>query len=715
MSSAALPLLAHAAAPLAPFFKDPETEDVAVNRPGEAWVRRRGAWERHDLPALDFPVLEGIAILSAALRGQDVGWFAPLLATEAPGPGGALLRLQACLPPAVPQGTVSLTWRRPGEGAAPLEDLPRRYRTEGWNRWDRRHELRAAASGRALARFDAGDAPGFLAEAMRARLNVWMCAATGGGKAQPLDAKVLTPTGWRRMGDLAVGDLVASPDGRIAPVIGVFPQGEKDIWRVTFEDGRVVECCDDHLWKIWEWSRSNDSGGVAGWSVRPLSAIRAWLAAGFGKMRRAAVPLVAPLAIEMPPQDLPIPPYALGALLGDGQMPGTAPRTGGAYGNIKLSSADPHIVDRVTQDLPDYEAVPIGEVDYRLRLKVQTRPSPLRIALANLGLAGCKAHEKFVPKAYKCGSASQRLALLQGLMDTEGSVAGKAQAHATFSTTSLRLARDVQEVAWSLGAIAKVIPRQTHYTDKQGQRVPGLPSYRVSIVHPEIASLFSLPRKVVQCRKKVMRHRLRIVSIRPAGRKPAQCIAIDHPDRLYVTDGYVATHNTTLLKSLMREVPEGERIVTVEDAAELVVPQPNTVRLLYSHGGSPGGDGTVTAEDLMVAALRMRPDRIPLQEVRTGEAAWVYLNGIMTGHPGSPTTIHGRSPAEAFRRMFALCKGTPGGGAMDDARLARMLADAVDVIIPLRSEAGAFRIGEGWFKDDAARRGETAADLLARD
>jgi type IV secretion system protein VirB11 len=87
----------------------------------------------------------------------------------------------------------------------------------------------------------------------------------------------------------------------------------------------------------------------------------------------------------------------------------------------------------------------------------------------------------------------------------------------------------------------------------------------------------------------------------------------------------------------------------------------------------------------------------------------------MTGHPGSPTTIHGRTPAEAFRRMFALCKGTRGGGAMDDARLARMIADAVDAIIPLRSEAGAFRIGEVWFKDDAARRGETAADLLARD
>jgi type IV secretion system protein VirB11 len=350
MTGAALLLLAHAAAPLAPFFEDPETEDVAVNRPGLAWVRRRGAWERHETPELDFATLEGIAILSAAVRGQDVGPFAPLLATEAPGPGGALLRLQACLPPAVPAGTVSLTWRRPGDGAAPLEDLPRRYRTEGWNRWEGRHALRAAASGRVLAAFDAGDAPGFLAEAMRARLNVWLCASTGGGK-------------------------------------------------------------------------------------------------------------------------------------------------------------------------------------------------------------------------------------------------------------------------------------------------------------------------------------------------------------------------TTLLKSLMREVPEGERIVTVEDAAELVVPQPNAVRLLYSHGG----DGTVTAEDLMVAALRMRPDRIPLQEVRTGQAAWVYLNGIMTGHPGSPTTIHGRTPAEAFRRMFALCKGTPGGGAMDDARLARMIADAVDVIIPLHSEAGAFRIGEVWFKDDAARRGETAADLLARD
>lgn len=711
MTGAALPLLAHAAAPLAPLFDDPATEDVAVNRPGEAWVRRAGAWERHGLPGLDFATLEGIAILSAAVRGQDVGPFAPLLATEAPGPGGALLRLQACLPPAVPAGTVSLTWRRPGDGAAPLEDLPRRYRTEGWNRWGDRHALRAAASGRALAAFDAGDAPGFLAEAMRARLNVWLCAATGGGKAQPLDAKVLTPTGWREIGDLAVGDLVTCPDGRAAPVTGVYPQGEREILRVAFEDGRTVECCGDHLWKVWEWSRANDSGGVAGWSVRSLADIRRWADEGLAKTRRAAVPLVDPFAIELPPQNLPIPPYALGALLGDGQMPEVAPRAGGAFGNVKLSSADPHIVERVLRDLPAYEAVPIAGVDYRLRLKTQTKTSPLRLALAGLGLTGLKAHHKFVPEPYKRGSAAQRLALLQGLMDTEGSVSGGARTHATFATTSLRLARDVQEIAWSLGAIARITNRQTHYIGRGGERLAGLPSYRVSIVHPDVAALFSLPRKVAQCGCKTMRHRLRIASIEPTGRRQARCIAVAHPDRLYVTDGFVVTHNTTLLKSLMREVPEGERIVTVEDAAELVVPQPNAVRLLYSHGGA----GTVTAEDLMVAALRMRPDRIPLQEVRTGEAAWVYLNGIMTGHPGSPTTIHGRTPAEAFRRMFALCKGTPGGGAMDDARLARMIADAVDVIIPLRSEAGAFRVGEVWFKGDAARRGETAADLLARD
>ena len=166
---------------------------------------------------------------------------------------------------------------------------------------------------------------------------------------------------------------------------------------------------------------------------------------------------------------------------------------------------------------------------------------------------------------------------------------------------------------------------------------------------------------------------------------------------------------TFLSKTLTGEVPRHERILTIEDALELVVPHANCVRLLYSKGGL--GTGGVTADTLLQATLRMRPDRVLLQELRD-EAAWVYINEVMTGHPGSLTTIHGANAPEAMRRLFNLVKGTPQGASYGDDTLLAMLATAVDAIVPLRNEAGAYSIREVWFADDAARRGETAADLM---
>lgn len=170
--------------------------------------------------------------------------------------------------------------------------------------------------------------------------------------------------------------------------------------------------------------------------------------------------------------------------------------------------------------------------------------------------------------------------------------------------------------------------------------------------------------------------------------------------------GATGSGKTFISKTLVSEVNPRERILTIEDAAELVVPQPNHVRLLYSKDGSgPGPD------HLMEASLRMRPDRVMLQELRD-DAAWTYLNEVMTGHPGSMTTIHGEDARSAFMRLFSLVKGSPRGRSLEDGTVASMLAAAVDVIIPLHNDAGRFSIGAVWFADDAARRGERVADLL---
>jgi hypothetical protein len=460
----------------------------------------------------------------------------------------------------------------------------------------------------------------------------------GSGKAQPNDALVLTPTGFRPMGSLEIGDPVLCPDGRVASIVGVFPQGEKEIFRVTFQDGRTVECCDDHLWKVGADTYKKSETGKNHetrrrlpeevWRVRSIAQIRQILAHGKVEAKEIGIPLVSPYALQLPPQDLPIAPYALGALVGDGHFTSM----------MHFSTAEPEMLDLLMAGLPDYVAIPTGSgkgYDYRLKMRdhaphvrgdretlsvhvvsdilsqslevsrngrkkrlltyngetksiaewasctgvkewtilgrildcrwpvevalgfapIPPRPkarySPLMLALNALGYKdNIRSYEQFIPEIYKRGSIEQRIALMQGLMDTEGSVAGWKGTHATFSSTSERLALDVQEIAWSLGARAKIAARQTYCSNGKNGRVAGRPSWRVSIVHPDISAMFSLPRKVVACRPTSFQQRLRIMSVEAIGKKDARCISIDHPDQLYVTNNYIVTHNSTLCRMI---------------------------------------------------------------------------------------------------------------------------------------------------------------------
>jgi type IV secretion system protein VirB11 len=173
--------------------------------------------------------------------------------------------------------------------------------------------------------------------------------------------------------------------------------------------------------------------------------------------------------------------------------------------------------------------------------------------------------------------------------------------------------------------------------------------------------------------------------------------------------GATGSGKTTMSKTLIGAIPPEERLITIEDTLELVIPQPNHVRLLYSKDNI--GLSRVTAESLLQASLRMKPDRILLQELRD-DAAWTYINEVVAGHPGSITTIHGSNPEQAFKRLFALVKGSPQGGQWDDQTLMSFLASAVDLIVPFHNEGAFYEIREVWFAADAKRRGETASHLL---
>jgi type IV secretion system protein VirB11 len=174
--------------------------------------------------------------------------------------------------------------------------------------------------------------------------------------------------------------------------------------------------------------------------------------------------------------------------------------------------------------------------------------------------------------------------------------------------------------------------------------------------------------------------------------------------------GATGSGKTTMGKTLISAIPPHERLITIEDTLELVIPHGNHVRLLYSKSGI--GLGGVTAEALLQASLRMRPDRILLGEMRD-DAAWTYLNEVVSGHPGSISTIHGGNPVQGFKKLFSLVKGSEQGAALEDKTLIEMLSAAIDVIVPFHTTGEVYEIGEVWLAADARRRGETVATLLA--
>jgi len=162
-----------------------------------------------------------------------------------------------------------------------------------------------------------------------------------------------------------------------------------------------------------------------------------------------------------------------------------------------------------------------------------------------------------------------------------------------------------------------------------------------------------------------------------------------------IISGATGSGKTTLSKALIRHIPEQERIISIEDTPELVISQPNHVRLFYSKGEQ--GLAKIGVKDLLESCLRMRPDRILLQELRDG-AAFYYIRNVNSGHPGSITTVHADSAQLAFEQLALLVKESEGGRdlARDDIRA--LLGAAIDVIIQCKRSDGRFLVTEIYFE-----------------
>lgn len=168
--------------------------------------------------------------------------------------------------------------------------------------------------------------------------------------------------------------------------------------------------------------------------------------------------------------------------------------------------------------------------------------------------------------------------------------------------------------------------------------------------------------------------------------------------------GPTGSGKTTLAKSLVQHIPPAERILTIEDARELTAPHRNQVNLIYAKDGQ--GLAKVGPKALLESALRMRPDRILLQELRDG-TAWFYLRQCNTGHPGSITTIHADTAALAIEQLTLLVRESEGGRDLPRDDIRDLLALLVDVVVQLKRVDGRFRMTELAY--DPLRKSRTPA------
>lgn len=365
----------------------------------------------------------------------------------------------------------------------------------------------------------------------------------GAGKAQPLHSKVLTPNGFVTMGSLNVGDKIISGTGNVSHIIGVYPQGVKDTYKVTFDDGSYTECCKEHLWTVQarDDRRRARHGGKEKYRTVQLQDIMKNIKVECGKRLNYSVDYVKPIEFRL--STLPLDPYVLGVLLGDGSL---------TSGNLSFTTVDGEMVQMVADRLPKTDTLSWrGRMAYRICKKdVAVRDcrghmvkSETQKALIELGLLNHNSEQKFIPKQYLFASINDRWELLRGLLDTDGCALGNSIEYCTISNG---LSEGIIELVHSLGGYASVTTKTGSYR-KNGEVVNCSLVYRITIQFTSGSeSPFGLSRKSENYNPKREVIKRFVSSVEYIGQQECQCIMIDDPSHLYITDDYIITHNTTL-------------------------------------------------------------------------------------------------------------------------------------------------------------------------
>ena len=359
----------------------------------------------------------------------------------------------------------------------------------------------------------------------------------GLGKAQSIYSKILTPRGYKLFKDVSVGNEIMGPSGGIFNILGVYPQGIKPLYKITFSDGASTISCNEHLWSVQTALQKHRHSKYL---IKNLESIRNDLIKP-GKNRKNLkwfIPITNALQFKNENTDFYIHPYILGVLIGDGCL---------SHG-ARFTSEDDEVVIEVRKNIrPGFILKKKGKNDFDILNEKNTNgicnfPNKYIRELKKL-LLNTRSEHKFIPDCYKFSSISDRMELLRGLMDTDGYVS-KSGDCIQYYTVSEKLKNDIVFLLQSLGCVVRVSLKKTKFKHK-GITKRGQDCYTLTVNLPNNFFPFKLKRKLyrIKANRKYLPCR-GIKSIEYIGEGEAICIKTTSPDSLYITDECIVTHNT---------------------------------------------------------------------------------------------------------------------------------------------------------------------------
>lgn len=376
----------------------------------------------------------------------------------------------------------------------------------------------------------------------------------GSGKAQPNSTLIPTKKGYIKLGDIKIGDSVLDRFGNETKVLAIYPQGLKENYKITFSDGRISYCNNEHIWSCY-----TSKGHLKNFTLQQM--IDSGLQTKSGEWKYK-IPISAPVEYEEKHFD--IDPYVIGAFLGDGcckELP------------LTFSSNDEEIVSEIAKLIGAVEYHKNSKLNYNwefyfkektgikgVKTKFQTADFFKGYASNLIQLAQYKS----IPEIYKFGSIKQRYSLIQGLMDTDGTIDNAQKGRTRFTSTSLKLIKDLQEICWSLGMSASISEdsRKEKYTNGICYCLT------ISCKKEEKPNLFRLKRKkdiaIAYANNKIRSNHSDKLTIKSIEKMPEPeemtCILVDNEEHLYLTEQYIVTHNTYLAFSHMFSLLETGKI-----------------------------------------------------------------------------------------------------------------------------------------------------------